>query len=43
MRASATTPGARQQVRPRSKADPRLIFGLAAMGLGAALFSLGIF
>jgi hypothetical protein len=43
MRASATASAALQQVRPRSNADPSLIAGLAVLGLGAALFGLGIF
>jgi hypothetical protein len=43
MRASATTSRPRGRVRPTYTADPSLIFGLAVMGLGAALFSLGIF
>jgi hypothetical protein len=43
MRALQATSRARQQARSRSNADPRLISGLAIMGLGAALFGLGIF
>jgi hypothetical protein len=43
MRASAAPSGAQAGIRPRSNADPRLILGLAVMGLGAALFGLGIF
>ncbi len=43
MRASAATSRAGRRVRPTYTADPSLIFGLAVMGLGVALFSLGIF
>jgi hypothetical protein len=43
MRASATTSRTRRRVGPKPAADASLILGLAVMGLGAALFSLGIF
>jgi Co/Zn/Cd efflux system component len=43
MRTTATRSQAQQRVRSRSPVDPSLIFGMAVMGLGAALFSLGVF